>query len=324
MKLDRCRQQKVRRQLKRAQENVLRIIAALLRLGVLPVTQTAQATDVARLKLLAAALRRQGVDEGGVIAVLTMDWAARAPDLTATVMATLRRRRSPANHSLTARLLTMYRPVNHPRHWRTFWHGPARLHTVAFRDEVPMTSLLALGTRLCRSRIRLASVLSFVQTLPRMGPYTSVALLRAVTAGAGRTLRDCNKPAAAMSAHTALLADTVPFHMASRTLRRLTGDPTYAHTLLAFFYCETIKILRHEGVLHPLGQYQGYAARFVEDLASKRCRCLAVSIQTLPRQPFEGDTETHYVNRVCPGARNMKHASTDVVRRWRLLKAAMF
>jgi hypothetical protein len=154
-----------------------------------------------------------------------------------------------------------------------------------------------------------------------MGPYTALSLLRAVAAGAGKKLRDCRRAAVAMSFNTSLLAGTLPFADAARELRRITGEQ-YEENPLAFFYCEVIKILRHESVLEPLHHYDEERGRFVEHLASSRCKRLADTMDGMPNIDLGGDSETELVNRVCPGAKRIRHSSTDVVRRWREIKAA--
>ena len=55
--VNRSRQQQLRRRNWRARASVVRVIASLLRLGVLLLSTASQATDVARLTLLAGALR---------------------------------------------------------------------------------------------------------------------------------------------------------------------------------------------------------------------------------------------------------------------------
>ncbi len=124
-----------------------------------------------------------------------------------------------------------------------------------------------------------------------------------------------------MSFNTSLLASTLPFAEAARELRQLTGEQ-YEENLLAFFYCETIKILRHESVLEPLHHYDAERGRFTEHLASTRCKRLADTMEGMATVELGGDSETELVNRVCPGAKRLRHSSTDVVRRWREVKAA--
>ena len=317
----RSRQQLLRRRNWRARANVVRVIASLLRLGVLPLSTVSQATDVARLTLLAGALRREKLPEEVVLGILMLDWAARAPDLTANFMETVRRRGARLKKLRPEKILSMYTKSATQTDWKTFWHGPTRIHTDRFLSSVSPASLLAVGARLAGPRIRGSAVLAYVQALPHMGPYTALSLLRAVAAGAGKKLRDCRRAAVAMSFNTSLLAGTLPFADAARELRRITGEQ-YEENLLAFFYCEVIKILRHESVLEPLHHYDEERGRFVEHLASSRCKRLADTMDGMPNVDLGGDSETELVNRVCPGAKRIRHSSTDVVRRWREVKAA--
>ena len=238
----RSRQQMLRRRNWRARANVVRVIASLLRLGVLPLSTVSQATDVARLTLLAGALRREKLPEEVVLGILMLDWAARAPDLTANFMETVRRRGARLKKLRPEKILSMYTKSATQTDWKTFWHGPTRIHTERFLSSVSPASLLAVGARLAVPRIRGSAVLAYVQALPHMGPYTALSLLRAVAAGAGKKLRDCRRAAVAMSFNTSLLAGTLPFADAARELRRITGEQ-YEENLLAFFYCEVIKIL---------------------------------------------------------------------------------
>ena len=317
---NRSRQQQLRRSSVRARANVVRIIASLLRLGVLPLSTVSQASDVARLTLLAGAIRREKLAEEIVLGVLMLDWAARSPDLTANFMATLRRSGARLRKMRPKKILSMHTRSATRTDWKTFWHGPTRIHTERFLRTASPASLLAVGARLSVPRVRGSAVLGYVQALPHMGPYTSLSLLRAAAAGAGKKLRDCRRAASAMSSNTSLLAGALPFAEAARELRRLTGEQ-YEENLLAFFYCETIKILRHEGVLEPLIHYDEARDRFTEHLASSRCKRLANKMECMASVELDGDSETEHVNRVCPGAKRIRHSSTDVVRRWREVRA---
>lgn len=318
----RRRQQKVRRQRGRARTNVVRVMASLLRLNVLPLFHVSQATDVTRLTLLAAALRQEKFSEAIVGGILMLDWAARSPDLTANFMASLRRRGNLYRKLKPEMFLNVYTILATQSPWKTFWHGRTRLHTNHFLKSVAPESLLAIGARLSVPRIRGSAVLADVQALPHMGPYTAWAMLRAVAAGAGRRLRDCRKAASTMSPNTSLLALTLPFASCSKDLRKITGMQ-YEESLLAFFYCETVKILRHEGVLEPLHHYDEAPGLFAEHLASTQCRRLADTMAGMAAFEFESDSETNLVNRLFPDANIRKHTSTDAVRRWRDVKAAL-
>jgi len=318
--VSRRRQQQLRRQNSRARVNVVRVIASLLRLGVLPLSTVSQATDVARLTLLADALRRQKLPEEVVVGILMLDWAARAPELTADFMETLHRRGARLRKQRPEMVLTLYTKAATQRDWRTFWHGPTRIHTERFLNTVSPASLLAVGARLSVPRIRGSAVLAYVQSLPHMGPYTALSLVRAVAAGAGKRMRDCRRAAIGMSFHTRMLASALPFVDAARELRQITGEQ-YEENLLAFFYCETIKILRHESVLEPLHRYDDAPGRFAAHLASIRCKRLADTMEGMVSVEVVGGSETELLNRVCPGAKRMRHSSTDVVRRWREVKA---
>ena len=108
---------------------------------------------------------------------------------------------------------------------------------------------------------------------------------------------------------------------AARELRQTTGEQC-EENLLAFFYCEAIKILRHEGVLEPLRRYDDARGRFAEHLASTRCTRLADAMEGVDSVELGGDSETELVNRVCPGTKRIRHSSADVVRRWREVNAA--
>ena len=120
----RSRQQLLRRRHWRARANVVRVIASLLRLGVLPLSTVSQATDVARLTLLAGALRREKLPEEVVLGILMLDWAARAPDLTANFMETVRRRGARLKKLCPKKILSMYTKSATQTDWKTFWHGP--------------------------------------------------------------------------------------------------------------------------------------------------------------------------------------------------------
>ena len=108
---------------------------------------------------------------------------------------------------------------------------------------------------------------------------------------------------------------------AARQLRQTTGEQ-YEENLSAFFHCEAIKILRREGVLEPLHRNDDAGGRLAEHLASTRCKRLADAVKGMVSVELGGDSEAELVNRVCPGAKRIRHSSADVVRCWHEVKAA--
>lgn len=314
--------QQRRRQTVRGRTNLLRIVTSLLRLGILPFARVAHATDVARLALLANALRRQKVPEATLIGLLIVDWAARAPELTASFMDLLQRRGPRMREFPPVDLVTLYAEAARRALWTTFWQGRAKIHARGFLRTSHATVMLAIASRLCVRRPRSVAVLGYVQTLTHMGPYMGLCLLRAVTAAAGKRLRACRGSAVGMSAHTALLATLLPFVDARKALRRETGDQPYDDNLIAFFYCETMKVLRHEGILQPLRYYAARPARFAEDMASNSAKRLADWIETMETVGLQDNGETDLLNEICPEARQLRHSSTNVLERWRQARAA--
>ena len=79
----------------------------------------------------------------------------------------------------------------------------------------------------------------------------------------------------------------------------------------------------HEGVLEPLQHYDEAPGLFAEHLASTQRRRLADTMAGMEAFEFESDSETNLVNRLFPDANIRKHTSTDAVRRWREVKAAL-
>ncbi len=180
-------QQRRRRLVGRAQANVLRILADLLRLEVLPLRSVTEASDVARLALLARALRREKLAEPTVVGVLILDWAARAPELTADFMASLRGTGACLRKLPPRQVLARYTKISARQEWKTFWHGPTQLNMVAFLRAVSPEALLEIGKRLAVvDRVRGSALLPHMQALPHMGPYLAMSLLRAVAAGSGQ------------------------------------------------------------------------------------------------------------------------------------------
>jgi len=313
--------QKIRRKQEKGRRNVVRVMASLLRLKVLPLDHVSQATEVTRLQLLAASLRQDKFPEAIVGGMLVVDWAARCPELTAHFMESVRRRRKKFGKMKPERFLFLYASMAQKVGRKTFWTGRTRLHTLNFLKSVKADDLLAIGARLAVPRIRASTLLAEVLALPYMGSYTAWTMLRAVAAGAGRRLRDCKEAASSMSPNTSLLAKTLPFASSSKELRRLTGKQ-YEESLLAYSYCETVKILQHEGVLGPLHHYDSSTDLFAEHLASKECERLADTMEGMTAFELESDAETQLVNDLFPEARRRKHTSTDAERRWRDVKAA--
>lgn len=315
-------QQRRRRCSMRARANLIRVMAGLLRLRVLPLSTVSQASDVARLAVLARALRRERLAEETVLGVLVLDYCARSPELTADFIASVQRSGARLRKLAPAKVFSMYTESAARGEWKTFWHGPTRLHLAALIRTASPAALLDVGARLAAAdRIRGSAVLSHVRALPHVGPYVAMSMLRAVAAGAGKKLRDCRVAATAMSPNTSLLAEVLPFADAAKELRRVTREQ-YEEALLAFFYCETTKVLQHESVLEPLSHYHRARGRFAEDLASTRCKRLADSMECMAPVDLDGNSETELLNRVCPEAKRLRHSSTDVVRRWREVKAA--
>ena len=74
----RRQQQKIRRKQERGRRNVVRVMASLLRLKVLPLDHVSQATEVLRMQLLAASLRQDKFPEAIVGGMLVVDWARDA------------------------------------------------------------------------------------------------------------------------------------------------------------------------------------------------------------------------------------------------------
>jgi len=317
----RAKLQRIRRTQKEGRRNVLRVMASLLRLKVLPLDHISQATEVTRIQMLAASLRQDKFPEVLVGGMLVVDWAARNPALTEFFIGVVRRRPKLYKHMKHERLVCLYlaMALRVPR--RTFWTGRTRLHTLKFLKSVKAADLLAIGARLAVPRLRTSTLLAELRALPHMGSYTAWTMLRSVAAGAGRKMRDCKEAASAMSLNTSLLAKALPFDSAARELRRLTGKQ-YEESLLAYCYCETVKILLHEGVLFPLREYANSADMFAEHLASKECKRLAVTMEWMKPVEFESDAETQLVNDLFPAARCKTHTNTDAERRWKDLKAA--
>jgi len=317
----RAQLQKIRRTQKKGRSNVRRVMASLLRLKVLPLDHISQATEVTRMQMLAASLRQDKFPEVLVGGMLVVDWAARNPALTAHFMESIRRRTKHFKNMKHERIVCLYlsMALRVPR--KTFWTGRTRLHTLKFLKSVKAADLLAIGARLAVPRMRTSTLLAELRALPHMGSYTAWTMLRSVAAGAGRKLRDCKEAASAMSLNTSLLAKAWPFDSASKELRRLTGKQ-YEESLLAYCYCETMKILLHEGVLFPLHEYANSADMFAEHLASEECERLAVTMEWMKPFELESDAETQLVNDLFPAARCKTHTNTDAERRWKDLKAA--
>lgn len=310
--------QRRRRVAARARSNVEAIICGLLDKDVIPITDASGASDVARLRWLASCLRDLGIADPETAPVLILDWAARNPQLTADFLAQVQS--WPATNHTRAEFLKQYRTLWAEKKWSTFWKGPTGLNLSKFIAEVRDDELVAVADQLvkCR-RVRAGEMVSTLAGMKFLSSYCAFAAVRSVACALGIKVRDTEDHAAGMSLNTSLLCRLLPLTDARAFLRRYVGSQV-DNGYVAFVYCETVKILRHEGILEPLGNYSDAPDAFAEALASLRAGRLVQKLADMDPVVWDGNAECRELRRVAADVED--HTSTDILARWRKVSAA--
>lgn len=311
--------QRRRRTIASAKANVLTFLDHLIRLGVIVTTTLTGVSDVCRLKALAADLAELGMNRSTTIAVLILDFAARAPDLTKAFLlesekVLLHRRQRKCVD--TGCLVDLFKHLAGRQSWRCFWSGPTRLNMWSFVVNVQAADLTRVSDVLAETkRVRSSRVLSDVMQWKYFNTYTGFCMLRCVCEACGVKLRESTAAGESMSLHTRLLAALLPFDEAQPVLKSqvgvIAGPP-----LLSFFYCEAVKVLRHEGILVPLKHYDGQPMLFAEALADVRFSRLLSRMMELQACSDSEASETELVNRHFPAAGEVHHAAQQTLKRW--------
>ena len=108
----------------------------------------------------------------------------------------------------------------------------------------------------------------------------------------------------------------MPFPYARRALKPVIGQSA-SDPMLAWIYCETVKVLRHKGILAPLRQYTNQPELFAEALADVRCGQLLTRMSEMLPVTDAEPNETGLVNKLFPAARSFKHTVAATLHRWR-------
>lgn len=317
--------QRRRRTLRSARENVIGFLEHLIRLGIIVATSPAGVSDVCRLRVLMSDLLDLGYTKATAFAVLMLDFARRSPDATADFVRQVRRITERRGEPLATQLLiSIYRSVATSESWRCFWAGPTRLNMWSFFATVKWEELEHLGCVLAAVKTtRTTWLMDIVTQWKYLDTYTGFCMVRCVLEAGGVRLREADRAGCEMSLHTRLLAELLPFADARKRLMRcFPCHKTPGAAMLAFSYCEAVKVLKHERILGPLRQYDGHPELLAEALTSTACSRLLSRMLTLDPVSDEDASETELVNRLFPQAGRRRHMAQQTVKLWKKVNRA--
>ncbi len=279
-----------------------------------------EASDIARLVYARAEMRFSGLPEDGVAACLVLDWACRSPELTAKFVMVARGLSSRSRSSLE--LLGRFRTLAASEQWRTYWKGPTRLNLQKFAQNADSQAIASFADLFASGkRLRAARLVGHMQKWKYLDKRLSFSLCRALAAATQKKLRDAETFAAGMSANASKLAKIISFEACRSHLRSKLGSVP-SDALLAYYYCETVKVLRSERLLAAMSTYAGDPESFAQALVSPSMKDFLQRLRRLQPRPLCDNSETELLNAVAPAARLQVHRSTDAVRRWRAVRDA--
>jgi hypothetical protein len=287
-------------------------------LDVLGIRAISDATDVARLKHAAFVLREAGVDAQTVTALLVLDWAFRCPELTAQFLTESLAKDWTAY--VPHDIIESFRRLGKQQGFRTFWKGPSRLNLAAFAEKISVDQLLFFGKFFLSShRTRAGHLMQAVTDWPNLSVYLGFSMLRSVAAAMGVSIRDAGKIASEMSAHTSHLAELVGLDHLRKHLQTHFAFQA-CDGLLAFYLCETAKLLKQRGVLQDLKHYKNHRSKLIGDLTSDAARAFLTVLRDASPIRVESGQETLVQEALMP-MWNPRHTTTDTVRRWSVVVA---
>jgi hypothetical protein len=297
----------------------------LIRLDVLAVTRFSDSTDVARLTVLASDLTQRGFSRASAVTVLILDFAARSPGLTSAFIETLDRTVSQGKRRRVdgCELPGLYRDLHESKSWRSYWMGPMRLNMTSFVKHASIEALELIAQRITSAeRVRVREIMEQVTSERFVNSYAGFCMLRCVAAAVGVRLRACNEEAQGMSLHTSLLSELMPFDYARKALKPKCGH-SVPDGMMAFLYCETVKLLRHEGILEALSVYENDGEAFAEALADTRTSAFLTRMADMMPATDTEPSETEEVKETLPVLSKHKHTVQKTISRWkRCTKAA--
>lgn len=305
------------RRRKQAGTTFMRIVTEALRLRLIPVLKMEDATDCSRMH----ALDREVSTMFGQIpkrilgSLLILDYSTRSPELSAAFVEALRaRRESPHMPEQAAKL---FLDMARQQEWKNFWKGPAKLNMKTFIAKADLAVVGDLAELFYTARrLRADNLMQAAAKLPNMGSYLCFGLIRSVCSVVGAKLREADVASATMSERNSLVAELVPFESCRKHLNSELGIRA-PREMLAYYYCETTKLLRYEGIMKVTPEYEGNPAKLAEDLGGKAALALARQMEAMAAlSDFEESEEACELNRFFPGASDAFHATTATVPRW--------
>lgn len=308
------------RRKKQAGQLFTRILTEALRLRVIPVLKVEDATDCSRMHALdreVSAIFGQ-IPKRIIGSLLILDFSARSPELSKAFVEALRDRRESAE--MPADAPKLFLDMAREKEWKNFWKGPARLNMKTFLAKADLAVVGDVAELFYSARrLRADKLMQAAAQLPNMGSYLSFGLIRSVCSVVGAKLRGADMASASMSDRNQMVAELVDFETCRKHLNRELGLRA-PRELLAYFYCETTKVLRYEGIMKTPAEYGGDAGQLAEDLGGKSALALARQMESMAAlSDVEESEEVSTLNRFFPGASDAFHATTATVARWRQL-----
>lgn len=277
--------------MQKAQRYTTRCLQRLFELRVLP-EKPEQVVELRRLQWLADAMRSRGYSDQATAGALLLDWAARSPLFTKTVMNALPARSRPLP---CLRLLRLIRRMWSKKKHKSFWEGRARSHLQRAMSSWSLQLVVdvAAGMVASSGRIRTSRTVAQMRRLPSIGSYLSMAGARSISIAMNIRLRAAESESAGMSMHTRLLHAVMDFDSARLQLRRRTVNSgrSWSDPWLAFVYCELVKLLWSEGVLQKLETYAANEKLFAQHLAGMGMRRFIRSLRRASVGPNLPDPE---------------------------------
>lgn len=293
------------------------LLCHLLANGVMPITRTAEASDVARMRCLVDEGRKCSLSEVSLVTLAILDWAARSPSLTCCLISGFPAVAAAGAEWPVEAALAYFKEKQAALPSRSFWVAQSRLCTEQFLQCATAQQLQAVAMATSGGqRLRCAHLQNRVAELPHIGPYLGFALVRALADALGVRLRGTAGAACAMSVNTSKISGIIPMQLSADRLKAM-GCGQFTMAFMGWMYCEAVKVLKAEGVLNNLASYVESDPRLVRHLASKGMTRV-ISLAGARKSPTAfAETEERQAMRQLFAYMGDDHSSTNVLSRWR-------
>ena len=310
---------RARRQTAEAARRAACLLRSGHRLELMSVSNCLQTSEGQRLLLAHDRFARMGLPAVVRVALLVLDWAIRSPGLSAAFLAEAAARHRDWSRPEDA--MRALRKVEKKQAWQRFWSGKCKFNARCFFDKVKDENVLQFAELFTAgSRVRVPALMQAACKFPHCSSYLAFAMIRIIAAAAGIALRDSLASSIAMSKNTSLLAAILPLSVAEESLKQELGEKIDTG-FLAFMYCEMAKVLRAEGVVGKLEEYEVGGASFQNALLGRKLLSLlrrmkrAVPVENKPCKP-----ESEALNLAIPFAKRRKHVVVATVEMWNRIR----